>query len=187
MDKEVKREYDADRYQKKISDPEFVKAHEAYVSERHRKRDEERQKKNTDPKFVEAQRKAHADWYQKVKDDSEYIERNKRNGKEWAAANPDKCKKNRYKHLGIDLTPEEYNQKVVNQHNLCILCGKPPKGPGNGNNSSLHADHDHITGKVRDLLCARCNRALGLFDDDPTLLAKAVEYITRHRLLAVGA
>jgi hypothetical protein len=38
------------------------------------------------------------------------------------------------------------------QGNLCAICGKA---------DNLHIDHDHNTGKIRGLLCAKCNIALG--------------------------
>lgn len=37
---------------------------------------------------------------------------------------------------------------------VCWICGTPPKS------RRLHIDHDHKTGKVRGLLCFRCNNAL---------------------------
>lgn len=33
-----------------------------------------------------------------------------------------------------------------------------------------HIDHDHRTGKVRALLCNRCNQALGFLHDNASLL-----------------
>jgi hypothetical protein len=48
------------------------------------------------------------------------------------------------------------------------------------NPNSVHADHDHRTGKMRSLLCAHCNRGLGFFKDVPDLLLRAAEYLTRH-------
>ena len=38
-------------------------------------------------------------------------------------------------------------------------------------------DHCHITGKVRGVLCSRCNLGLGYFDDDINKLKKAINYL----------
>ncbi len=58
------------------------------------------------------------------------------------------------------------------QAGLCGLCQRPP-GP-----KGLGVDHNHATGKVRALLCSRCNLALGGFMDDPVLCRKAADYLT---------
>lgn len=42
-----------------------------------------------------------------------------------------------------------------------------------------HIDHDHQTGKVRGVLCSRCNMALGLLHDSPATLARLIEYLQR--------
>ncbi len=168
--KDARHKHDADYYHRKSADPEFM--------EEQRRRSKE---------WYAANRQHAADHFQEKNTDPEFREDRARRRKKWKMANPDKLRASQYKYTGIDSTPEEYHQKVAKQHNLCALCGNPPKGPGNGCNSSLHTDHDHTTGKTRDLLCSRCNRALGLLYDDPILLAKAAEYVTKHRSLAVGA
>lgn len=50
----------------------------------------------------------------------------------------------------------------------CTICGMEVK---------LVVDHDHITGKIRGMLCSHCNRGLGHFRDDPTLLEFAAQYL----------
>jgi len=50
----------------------------------------------------------------------------------------------------------------------CVICGTEDK---------LVVDHSHITGKIRRLLCNHCNRGLGHFRDDPTLLEFAAQYL----------
>jgi len=44
----------------------------------------------------------------------------------------------------------------------------------------FHIDHDHYSGKVRGLLCAECNKGLGMFKDNRLFLSKAIEYLTSH-------
>jgi len=70
------------------------------------------------------------------------------------------------------LTVAEYDAMLAAQGGACAVCLRPPT-PG----ISLHVDHDHETGRVRGLLCFRCNNALGDLDDDPGLLRAAARYL----------
>lgn len=54
------------------------------------------------------------------------------------------------------ITVEERNRMYDEQKGLCGLCGTHESSFKRG----LHIDHDHFTGKVRSLLCYRCNRHL---------------------------
>lgn len=38
-------------------------------------------------------------------------------------------------------------------------------------------DHDHKTGKVRGLLCTPCNTGIGMLQDDPEIVKKALDYL----------
>ena len=75
---------------------------------------------------------------------------------------------------------EEYEQKFNAQYGLCAICGKPEKSLRNGKPISLAVDHNHTTGKVRDLLCRNCNVILGFVGEDIDILLKAAAYIKRH-------
>ena len=79
------------------------------------------------------------------------------------------------------LTVEQYDEMLAAQNGVCALCGNPPNPNGVRAASKLHADHDHATGRVRDLLCNNCNNGIGRFRDNPALLRAAAEYIERHR------
>ena len=45
-----------------------------------------------------------------------------------------------------------------------------------------HVDHDHITGKVRGLLCGSCNRALGLIKDNLETLVRLQKYLEKSNV-----
>ena len=105
---------------------------------------------------------------------------------EWRRTDPHQKERMRAYNLESRLarygaTLEEYAAKLAAQHGVCMLCGKPPKPDGTRAAHSLHQDHDHETGRVRDLLCGNCNSGLGSFQDDPLLLRAAADYIERHR------
>jgi len=59
----------------------------------------------------------------------------------------------------------------------CEICGQKEEEL----NRSLHIDHNHITGKVRGLLCFKCNSAIGKLNCDITVenLLNAIDYIKR--------
>lgn len=75
----------------------------------------------------------------------------------WAAANQDKMKGyQRKRTLGkYGLTPETFDQMFVDQGSKCAICATDVPG-GHG----WHVDHCHATGRVRGILCSRCNPVL---------------------------
>ncbi len=86
--------------------------------------------------------------------------------------------KHRLKKL-FNLTIEQYNEMLLAQNNLCLICKNPETIAINGLIQSLSVDHDHKTGKIRGLLCGHCNRGLGLYKDSPELLREAALYLER--------
>lgn len=73
------------------------------------------------------------------------------------------------------LSIEEYKSMYDNQNGCCAIC-KIPKELGT--KKGLFIDHNHITLKIRGLLCSTCNSGLGKFKDDVNLLKKAIEYLS---------
>lgn len=106
--------------------------------------------------------------------------------KQWIAANPERASANKRKSnlaKNYGLTVAEYDALLRKQGGVCAVCGKDePNAHGRtGKRFRLAVDHCHETGKVRGLLCQKCNRAIGLLGDDPVLMRKAIGYLLRHR------
>ena len=76
----------------------------------------------------------------------------------------------------------EYSAMLKAQNNVCAICKGKETVTNNksGKLQKLCVDHDHITGKVRALLCTSCNKGLGLFDDKPDKVLAAYNYIIQH-------
>ncbi len=70
------------------------------------------------------------------------------------------------KNYGITLDEFEALAKI--QEYKCAICNDKVK---------LRLDHDHLTGRIRGLLCDRCNLGIGVFKDDPTILQAAIKYL----------
>lgn len=96
------------------------------------------------------------------------------------AINPDYHKSIKLrKTYGISM--DRYNEMLAAQNGCCAICDKPESNEIKGKVVALAVDHCHETGAVRALLCSSCNTALGLFNDDPQLLAKAVDYVVSYK------
>jgi hypothetical protein len=80
-----------------------------------------------------------------------------------------------------DLSLEEYSRMLHAQNYVCAICEKPEIRTGNnGKPVALHVDHDHKTGRVRGLLCYKCNSALGGMEDSQDTFRAAIRYLDKH-------
>lgn len=61
---------------------------------------------------------------------------------------------------------------IAEQDGKCAICGRQEE--------LLCVDHCHATRTIRGMLCGRCNRAIGLLDDDSALLQRAIMYLEAH-------
>jgi hypothetical protein len=77
---------------------------------------------------------------------------------------------------GLGVSDEEYERLLAYQGGTCALC---PSKPGT---RRLHVDHDHASGRVRGLLCHRCNRQLPTWVTRQWLL-RAVRYLDPERVV----
>lgn len=72
----------------------------------------------------------------------------------------------------FNITIEQYESMYRKQNGACAICEKQ-----NLSGKRLAVDHDHKTGKVRGLLCHRCNYGIGYLKDNLNLLRRAFEYV----------
>lgn len=84
------------------------------------------------------------------------------------------------------LSPEDYTAKLEDQGGVCYICRKPEVSTWKGKVKHLAVDHCHKSGKIRDLLCVKCNKALGLVDDNIDLLKECIKYLQKHKIKEIG-
>lgn len=84
----------------------------------------------------------------------------------------------RYKRYNI--TPEQYYKIIDYYKSMCMICGE-----NNNSGKRLCVDHDHKTGKARGLLCDKCNRGLGYFNDDINLFYNCIKYLLKNNFESI--
>ena len=65
-----------------------------------------------------------------------------------------------------------YEKLLTLQNGKCAICSIET--------SVLCMDHNHISNKLRGLLCNRCNLAIGLMNEDTARLKEAIKYLTAY-------
>lgn len=82
-------------------------------------------------------------------------------------------------------TKAAFEAAWATQKGCCAICKVEMQKHGRHPNS-VNADHDHVTGHPRALLCPPCNKGLGNFRDSPAFLLAAVEYLKLHSSVGEG-
>jgi Recombination endonuclease VII len=136
----------------------YAKTHKKEINERRRRRRE------ADPAYRQKLLAA-AQAYRAA--NKEEISERRRHRRQTGPAHRDKRLRYNY---GISL--EEYDAMLARQGGVCAICKKKPdKG------KVLFVDHCHVTGRVRGLLCGKCNSVLAFGCDDPDILRAAIAYL----------
>jgi DNA-binding transcriptional MerR regulator len=98
--------------------------------------------------------------------------------RKWRRENPEKSRELSIRqHLRVahGITLEEYEEILASQGGVCAICG------GTTNPIRLAVDHDHVTDKIRGLLCMKCNCCLGLAEEKIERLEKMIEYLNSYK------
>lgn len=111
--------------------------------------------------------------------------------REWYARNPTRRRKYSAKYrsrqpdyrwfdhtlrkYGVD--EQEYNRLLTSQNGVCAICKRPESRMLRGKVRRLGVDHDHLTLKVRGLLCDDCNNGIARLGENIEVLQSAIRYL----------
>lgn len=76
------------------------------------------------------------------------------------------------------LTLEQYDLMREQQNFSCAVCKAHESTVFR---KKLYVDHCHATNKIRGLLCAACNSAIGLLKESIETLNNSIEYLTKNK------
>lgn len=114
------------------------------------------------------------EWFQRYR--VEYREEIRKRGRKYYANNKDQARAWNYgSKFGISL--EDYDRLFEKQGGKCAICGAVKPDAKHKGVAHFCVDHDHVTGKVRGLLCSSCNTGIGKLQDSPEMLRKAIAYL----------
>lgn len=76
------------------------------------------------------------------------------------------------------ISTADYDAMFLAQKGLCAICARSPE---HVSKRRLAVDHNHVTGQLRQLLCAACNTMIGLAHESAERLMSAASYLKRHQ------
>ena len=146
-------------------------------------------KKLTDEEKRIKRQKYYAEYYPKNKHrKKEYLERNKDYIRErskkyretspvYAAHQKRRCSMNERLKYTFGITESDYYKMLNNQNGVCAICKNPETKIIKDKVQRLSVDHCHTSGKIRGLLCDKCNHGLGMFRDNTEYMLSAIQYL----------
>ena len=158
---------------------EYVKANHERIYKAH---NEYWQKPENNQRLREYRRKHYQKHGEEIRAKSRaYYELNKEKirkyHKEWRLKNPNKySEKNKDSHFKrrYGISSKDRDDLALLQENKCLICNKTFS-----KKVKWCVDHDHKTGKIRGILCDKCNRGIACFEDTVTFLEGAIRYLNQ--------
>jgi hypothetical protein len=146
---------------------------------------EQKRQARAEGRCTEQERAYRRDYFQRMKHDPAFMEKENARKRKWAADNPERARayflnrKNR--HL-YGLTTEQVLAMIATQGGRCAACRREFSIPVQGNGPLCpNVDHDHRKVKyVRGILCGDCNLAAGKLGDDWRRVELLAAYLKRH-------
>ena len=123
-------------------------------------------------------KKCHNAYLKKRREDPVVAEKTRQSGARWRAANPE-ADKRKYLLRKFNMTLEEYKALLNKQGGVCAICGEKEQvlRRAKSGQEMLAVDHCHETGKIRGLLCFKCNTGIGALGDSVEGLERALDYL----------
>lgn len=69
------------------------------------------------------------------------------------------------------INQQQYDSLYEKQNGCCAICKTKEE------KNTLNVDHCHSTNRIRGLLCRRCNRTIGMMEDDVNIMSNAIKYL----------
>jgi len=104
-----------------------------------------------------------------------FLEKNEK----WHGNNPEESLKSRRatkRKREFGITHDDMQKMLDDQENKCKICET-------GVDFGSAVDHCHKTGKIRGILCRKCNLGLGAFKDNIDFIEKAIKYLEKYENL----
>lgn len=102
----------------------------------------------------------------------------------WQINNPERARGHVLKKFwpgsSWEIAVNNYNELFIKQNGLCKICNKEETAKQKGKPIRLAVDHCHKTGKVRGLLCDKCNKSLGLLKENFDTILNMAKYVQEH-------
>lgn len=104
----------------------------------------------------------------------------KKYGKEYKEVHSTTVRQNRNKTFKYKygITIEKYEQMLLEQENKCLACER-----NFSEQIRPDVDHNHLTKKVRGILCHSCNLALGYLKDNEDIIQRLLDYIKNSKVV----
>jgi nitrate/TMAO reductase-like tetraheme cytochrome c subunit len=96
-----------------------------------------------------------------------------------------RCKKDRYLQKEYDIGITDWEEMYENQERKCAICRGQFNTESAADRKKIHVDHNHHSRQVRGLLCANCNKGIGLIckkdtgfiNENPVFLLSSCSYL----------
>jgi hypothetical protein len=98
----------------------------------------------------------------------------------YRANNPEKIRDTKLKQA-YGVGTEYFNAKLKEQGGVCAGCGQNRKVKWRNKEVEMSLDHDHLTGTPRGVLCIKCNRGLGLLEENSNTFQNLINYVAKYK------